>query len=66
MHVERTADSNTLSTDQVSLVQLVTDKYLVIGRSSTALKRSDRSKQRHCLQFAQRASLASCITLKRL
>ena len=56
----KTADSDTVSTYQVSSVQLVTDKKLeAFGsakplascRSPTALKRPDRSKQCHCLQF---------------
>ena len=37
---------------------------LATCRSSTALKRPDRLKHCHCLQFAQIASLASCITLR--
>ena len=38
-------------------------KLLATCRSSTALKRSVRSKQCHCLQIVQSASLPSCITL---
>ena len=68
MHIAKTADSDTVSTYQVSSVQLVTDKKLeafdkAYGRSPTALKRPDRSKQCHCLQFCYCASLASCITI---
>ena len=39
-------------------------KSLATCRPPTALKRPDRSKQCHCLQFAESASLASCITTK--
>ena len=45
MNFWQTAVNDTVSICQVSSVQLVTNK--------TALKRPDRSKQRHCLQFAQ-------------
>ena len=38
-------------------------KPLATCRSSTSLKRLDRLKQCHCLQFAQCASLVSCIFL---
>ena len=44
-----TLDSDTVSTYQVSSVQLVTDKKL--EAFNKALKRPDRSKQCHCLQF---------------
>ena len=58
MNFKQTAESNTASTYQVSSVQLVTDKKLetlkkAFCRSPTALKKHDRSKQCHCLQFAQ-------------
>ena len=54
--LSKTADSDTVSTYQVSSVQLVTDKKLEAFNkasywSPTALKRPDRSKQCHCLQF---------------
>ena len=39
-------------------------KPLATGQSPTALKRSDRLKQCHCLQFAQSVLLAPCITLR--
>ena len=55
MHFEQTADSDTVSIYQVSSVQLVTDKLkpLASCRSPTALKRPDRWKQCHCLEFGR-------------
>ena len=49
----QSADSDTVSTYQVSSVQLVTNKISAAYWSPTALKRPDRSKQCHCLQFAK-------------
>ena len=50
MHFERAADTDTVSTYQVFLGQFG-------DWSPTALKRPDKSKQCHCLQFTQRLPL---------
>ena len=51
--------------NNTTFIDVATQKPLAFRRLSTAPKRPDRSKQCHCLQFAESASLASCITLRK-